>query len=106
MTNQSDWVYNVQLGYDAPNDRHSVMLSWNSFDERVYFAGRDGQGDAYEQPFDSLDLVYSFYPTTGSALKFKLKNLLDDTQTIEQDGVEIFEQEVGLTGTVEFSWEY
>lgn len=97
LTQQSDTILNVQLGYDAPNERHSATLSFNSFSERLYYAGRNGAPDAYEQPFYSLDLTYSWYPAGNWSLKFRLQNLLDENMQIEQGGVTVFEQEIGMT---------
>jgi outer membrane receptor protein involved in Fe transport len=97
LTQQSDTILNIQLGYDAPNERHSATLSWNSFSERLYYAGRNGAPDAYEQPFESLDLTYSWYPAENWSLKLRLQNLLDDNIEIEQGGVTVLEQEIGMT---------
>jgi hypothetical protein len=51
----------------------------------LFFAGRDGAPDAYEQPFDSLDFVYSFYPTERLSMKFRVQNLLDEELEITQN---------------------
>jgi outer membrane receptor protein involved in Fe transport len=97
MTQQSDTILNIQLGYDAPNERHSTTLSFNSFSERLYYAGRNGAPDAYEQPFRSLDLTYSWYPVQNWSLKLRLQNLLDENIEIEQGGVKVFAQDIGMT---------
>ncbi len=97
LTQQSDTILNIQLGYDAPNDRHSATLSWNSFSERLYYAGRNGAPDAYEQPFGSLDLTYSWYPAENWSLKLRLQNLLDENIEIDQGGVTVLEQDIGMT---------
>ena len=60
------------------NGAHSFTLAYNTFGERLFFAGRDGVPDAYEQPFDSLDFVYSYYPTDRVSVKFRIQNLLDE----------------------------
>jgi len=97
LTQQSDTILNIQLGYDAPNERHSATLSYNSFSERLYYAGRNGAPDAYEQPFSTLDLTYSWYPAENWSLKLRLQNLLDDNIAIDQGGVTVLEQEIGMT---------
>lgn len=97
LTQQSDTILNIQLGYDAPNERHSATLSYNSFSERLYYAGRNGAPDAYEQPFSSLDLTYSWYPAQNWSLKLRLQNLLDENIEIDQGGVTVLEQDVGMT---------
>jgi outer membrane receptor protein involved in Fe transport len=97
LTQQSDTILNIQLGYDAPNERHSATLSYNSFSERLYYAGRNGAPDAYEQPFSSLDLTYSWYPAQNWSLKLRLQNLLDENIEIDQGGVTVLEQDIGMT---------
>jgi outer membrane receptor protein involved in Fe transport len=97
MTQQSDYIANVQLGFDSPGGAHSATLVYNGFSERVFFGGRNGAPDAYEQPFNSLDLIYSFYPTKSLSFKLRLQNLLDDETEIEQGGVIVLEQTLGMT---------
>jgi hypothetical protein len=106
MTNHSPWVVNFQLGYDSPNEKHTASLVYNVADERLFFAGRDGQDDAFEQSFHALDFVYSYYPKPEISVKLKLQNLLGSTVEIEQDGVTIFEQEPGQTVALSVAWEY
>ncbi len=81
----SDVVSNLILGYDSPNGMHSATIAYNSFSERLFFAGRNGASDSYEQPFHSLNLTYSFYPTDNFTVKFKVNNLLDENLEIERE---------------------
>jgi len=104
LTQQSQWVTNLQLGYDAPNGRHGATLAYNAFGERILFAGINGFDDAFEQPFHSLDLTYSYFPTEELQLKFRARNLLNDEQEVEQDGVKIIEQKIGMTWLFDISW--
>ena len=104
MTQQSQWVVNVQLGFDSWSGRHSATLVYNGFGEHVFFAGIDGFDDAYEQPFHSLDFVYSWFVSEPLTLKVRLKNLLNEDVEIEQDGVSILEQKVGATLLFDVKW--
>ncbi|MGH8251273.1 MAG: TonB-dependent receptor domain-containing protein [Steroidobacteraceae bacterium] len=106
MTQHSDLVVNFQLGYDSPNEMHSVSLAYNMYSERIFFAGRGGADDATEQPFDSLDLVYGFHPTERMSVKLRLQNLLEEDTVIEQGGVDVLEQNHGLTGKVDFAYRF
>lgn len=106
LTQHAPWVVNLQLGYDAPGGRHSASLAYNASDERLFFAGRNGEPDAYEQPFHSLDLIYSYYPTDALSLKFRLQNLLDERLVIEQGGVDVIEQTVGSTFKIDVSYRF
>jgi outer membrane receptor protein involved in Fe transport len=104
MAQHSEYVANLQLGYDANNGEHSFTLAYNTFGERLFFAGRDGVPDAYEQPFNSLDFVYSYYPTERVSVKFRIQNLLDEKLEIEQGGILVIEQNVGATAKVDVKW--
>ncbi|WP_179957517.1 TonB-dependent receptor domain-containing protein [Exilibacterium tricleocarpae] len=111
LTGHSDYVANLQLGFDSGDGLHSASLVYNVFGERVFFAGRNGVDDAVEQPFHSLDLIYSFYPGLNSSIKVKVQNLLGEEVVIEQGlegekNFDIFEEEVGTTVSVSYSWEF
>ena len=95
LTGASDFVANVMLGYDSPNGAHTASLIYNVFGERLYLAGRNGAPDGFEQPFHSLDLTYSWYPTEKLTLKAKFRNILDEAVTIEREGVRIFKEKPG-----------
>jgi TonB-dependent receptor len=104
MSQHSDTVLNLQLGYDSPNGAHTFTVAYNTFGERLYFAGRDGVPDAYEQPFNSLDFVYSFFPNDHLSMKFRVQNLLDEGLSIEQAGTEVISQDLGTTLKVDVKW--
>ena len=106
MAQHSPWVVNLQLGFDAPNQRHSASLAYNAFGERLYFAGTNGAPDAFEQPFHSLDLIYSYYPTEAMTIKLRLQNLLDEQLEIEQGGVTVLEQTVGSVVKLDLSYRF
>jgi TonB-dependent receptor len=101
MTQQSDYIANIQFGFDSPGGAHTATLVYNMFGERVFFGGRNGAPDAMEQPFHSLDLIYDFYPTKSLSLKLRLQNLLDEPIEIEQGGVTVLEQTLGMTVKVD-----
>jgi outer membrane receptor protein involved in Fe transport len=104
MSQASEYVANLQLGFDSPNGAHTFTVAYNTFGERLFFAGRDGIPDAYEQPFDSLDIVYSFFPTDRLSMKFRFQNLLDSETTIEQRGTTVLTQTVGTTAKIDVEW--
>jgi hypothetical protein len=112
MSGQSEYVLNTQLGYDSDNGMHSVSLVYNVFGERVYYAARgNGHQDAYEQPFNSLNLVYSFYPTDSLTAKLKISNLLGEHRKFEQENsngtnVKILQQDVGTSVGIDLSFSY
>ena len=107
----SEFSGNLIFGFDSFDGLHSSTLSYNYFSERLFFAGRNGQADRYEQPFASLDFTYSFYPNDFFTLKFKVSNILDENIEISQerstgDGIEditVFERVKGQTWSLTIS---
>jgi len=104
LTGASEYVANLLLGYDAPNGRHAASVIYNVFGERLYVAGRLGAPDGFEQPFHSLDLTYSWYPTDKMTLKAKLQNILNETITIEREGVVTFREKPGQQFAISFQY--
>jgi TonB-dependent receptor len=104
MSGASDYAVNFQLGYDSADGKHGAMLIYNVFGERLYFAGRNGSPDAYEQPFNALDATYFYYPTDQLTIKLKLKNLLDEKIEITQDSVVTHEERPGTTVAFDIKW--
>ena len=105
MSQHSEYVANLQLGFDSDNGAHSFTVAYNTFGERLYFAGRDGVPDAYEQPFDSLDFVYSYFPTDRLSMKFRIQNLLDEQLEIEQNDTNMIAQDLGTTVKFDVKWD-
>lgn len=105
MTQQSNWVLNLQLGFDSTDTKHAATLVYNAFGERIYFAGIYGLPDGFEQPFHGLDVVYSWYPTNNVTVKGRVKNILNSSVTVDQGDVSIIEQTLGSTFLVNVSWD-
>ena len=106
----SDYAVNLILGFDSIDSKHAATMAYNVSGERLFFAGRLGQSDAMEQPFNSLDATYSYYPTDEITIKAKLKNILDEDKIIERangsGSVEVFEREVGRTFSLEAKYAF
>ena len=106
MTGHSPYVVNLNLGWDAANGNHSATLAYNVFGERIIIPGIDGKDDAYEQPFHSLDFVYTYYPTYSSTLKFKVQNILDEEKEIEFEDTLLRGETIGTSFEVSFRWDF
>jgi len=104
LSGASEYVANVMLGFDSPGAEHTASLIYNVFGERLYVAGRNGAPDGFEQPFHSLDFTYAWYPTDSMTIKVKAQNLLDETVTIERQGITVFEEDPGINYSLSFSW--
>ncbi|MCY4130676.1 MAG: TonB-dependent receptor plug domain-containing protein [Gammaproteobacteria bacterium] len=105
MTQQSPWVLNLQVGFDALNLKHSGTVVYNAFGKRVFFAGISGQPDGYEQPFNSLDFVYTYYPTENLSFKLRVRNILGSFVEVTQGDVSLIEQNVGTSVLLNAKWE-
>ena len=97
LSQASDWVANLQLGFDSADDKHAASLVFNGTGKRLFFAGRNGAADAYEEPFTSLDLVYSYYPADSLSLRLRAQNLLGDSIDIKRGDVVTLTQKLGRT---------
>ena len=97
LSQHSPLVLNFQMGYDSPGGRHNATLVYNYADERVFFAGKNGAPDAFEQPFNSLDFIYTLYATDALNFKFRLQNALNADLEIQQGGVAVLSQQRGRT---------
>jgi TonB-dependent receptor len=104
LSGASDYVANLTIGFDSPNSVHSASLIYNVFGERLYVAGRNGAPDGFEQPFNSLDFTYFWYPSDRITVKAKAQNLLGEVISIERAGVVTFEEDPGSTIALSFSW--
>lgn len=106
LSGASDYVANIQLGYDSDDGKHAGTLVYNVYGERLYTAGRLGDPDTQEQPFNSLDMTYSYYFDDNFTIKAKLKNLLNESVVLEQGDVEIYEEEKGRAISLSVQWQY
>ena len=109
MTGHSEWVVNATLGYDSGNGMHSAYLNYNAFGERIYFAGTGRNEDAYEEPFQSLGIVYKFFPTDRIEMQAKLDNILDEDREFRQinsqgELARIINQRVGISLSLSGKW--
>ena len=106
LAGASEYVVNTLVGFDSPDGGHSATLSYNVFGERLYLAGRNGAPDSFEQPFHSLDLTYSWYPTAEITVKAKMQNLLDEAIEIERANVIVFEQKPGQSFALSAQYQF
>lgn len=106
LSGHSKYVANLQLGFDSDNNQHNATLTYNVFGKRIAFAGVNDKDDAFEQPFHSLDLTYSYMPLENMTLKLGLKNLLDQDVEILQQG-EILQKRIeGQSYSLSLSYKY
>ncbi|AFS36168.1 TonB-dependent receptor domain-containing protein [Alteromonas macleodii] len=95
LVGHSEWVANLQLGWDSDNGEHSASLVYNSFGERIIAPGVRGFEDGIEKPFHSLDAVYTYYPDFNTTIKLRVQNIFNDEKEIEQEGLTLRKLSVG-----------
>jgi len=109
LSGASDYVANVMIGFDSRDSKHTASLIFNVFGERLFAFGRFGP-DAVEQPFESLDFTYFWYPTDRVTVKAKAQNILGSSIEIEQKEpgrtVTRFEEEPGSSYSLAVSWQF
>lgn len=106
LTGHSEYVVNMQLGFDSDNGEHSASLVYNVFGERILIPGIDGFDDSFEQPFHSLDLVYTYYPDFNSTLKFRVQNMLDQSKELEFENTLLRSETKGISYQLSFKYEF
>ncbi|MFC3121048.1 TonB-dependent receptor domain-containing protein [Agaribacter flavus] len=106
LTGHSQYVANLQLGFDSDNGEHSGSLVYNVFGERILIAGIDGFDDNFEKPFHSLDLVYKYYPDFNQTLTFKVQNLLNQEKELEFEGVLLRSETRGVGFSLSYKYDF
>lgn len=115
LNGASEYAANLLVGFDSYDSKHSATLAYNVFGERLYFAGRNGAPDSFEQPFNSLNFTYSFYPTESITIKLRAKNILNEDFVIQRtttdsegnkNAVDIIREERGQTFSLSLKYSY
>ncbi|WP_395344854.1 TonB-dependent receptor domain-containing protein [Ningiella sp. W23] len=106
LVGHSEWVANLQLGYDSDNGEHTATLVYNAFGPRIIVPGTRGNQDAEEETFHSLDLIYTYFPNFKSSLKISVKNILNQDKQITQEGLNLLFEEEGISFSLGYSWEF
>lgn len=106
LTGHSQYVANLQAGYDSENGEHSLSVVYNVFGERILIPGIDGFDDSYEQPFHSLDTVYKYYPNFNTTVTFKVQNLLGESKSLEFEDVLLRSETKGTKLSLSLKYEF
>ena len=79
---------------------------YNSFGERIIAPGVRGFEDGIENPFHSLDFVYTYYPDFNTTVKLKFQNILNEDKEIEQEGLLLRRETVGTGISASVSYDF
>jgi len=106
MTGHSEYVVNLQLGFDSDNGEHSGSIVYNVFGDRILIPGIDSFDDSFEKPFHSLDVVYKYYPDFNSTVTFKIQNVLDEDKEIEFEDVLLRSETKGTSFSLTYKYDF
>lgn len=106
MQGQSPYVINLSFGYDNPETGLYWGVLYNTYGKRIRNVGLYGQPDAYEQPFDQLDLVVKKRWREKITFDFKIKNILDDYYHVLQEDKTVLKYKVGRTVSLGLSYKF
>lgn len=106
MQGQSPYVINISFGYDNPETGLYWGVLYNTYGKRIRNVGLQGQPDAYEQPFDQLDLVVKKRWREKVTFDFKIRNILDDYYHVMQADKTVLKYKVGRTISLGMSYKF
>lgn len=105
LQGQSEWLANVQLGFDHYPTEQKFTLLLNYFDDRIYRVSRGASvGPEYEDSRVLLDFTYEKLWSENITIKAQVKNILNDEIEYSQNGNTIESYEVGtlIKGSVTY----
>ncbi|MGQ8364897.1 TonB-dependent receptor domain-containing protein [Glaciecola sp. 1036] len=106
LTGHSEYVANMQVGFDSDNGEHSASLVYNVFGDRILIPGIDGFDDSYEKPFHSLDLVYKFFPDFNTVVTFKWQNMLNQDKELEFEDTLLRSETRGMAFSLTYRYDF
>ena len=106
LVGHSEWVVNLQFGWDSDNGEHTTTLAYNAFGPRIIVPGTRGNQDAQEETFHSLDLTYTYFPDFNTQIRFQVRNIFDEQKEVLQENLPIFRQQEGIDVSARFTYEF
>lgn len=106
LQGQSDYIANIQLGYDHLNSGQKVTLIYNEFGERIALVDKGSKPPVMEEPFTSVKLNYEKALNLDMTLSASIDNLLDDDVEFTQGGKVFRKYAPGRTYEVGFSYQF
>ena len=96
LQGQSEWLYNIQVGYDHYPTEQKVTLLVNFFDDRIFRISRgQNTGPEYEEARTIVDITYENMINENFTLEAKVQNLFNEKVEYSQNGRTIESYEVG-----------
>jgi outer membrane receptor protein involved in Fe transport len=107
LQGQSEWLANLQLGYDHYPTEQKVTLLFNFFDDRIFRVARgENTGPEFEDGRLLIDLTYENLLSEHLKLEASIKNLLNEEVEFSQNGRTIESYEEGTTIGVGLTYKF
>lgn len=107
LQGQSEWLGNIQVGYDHFPTEQKVTLLLNYFDDRIYRVARGANnGPEYEVERLVVDITYEKIFSEEITLKASIQNLLNEDVEYSQNGNTIESYQTGTLIGVGVSYQF
>ena len=107
LQGQSEWLGNLQFGFDHYPSEQKFTVLFNYFDDRIFRVARGAAtGPEYEDGRLLIDLTYENMWSESFTLEASIKNLLNEQVSYSQNGRSIEEYEVGTLLGVSFKYTF
>jgi outer membrane receptor protein involved in Fe transport len=107
LQGQSEFLANIQLGYDHYPSRQKFTLLVNYFDDRIHQVTRGAAlGSVIENGRTKIDLNYEKNFSESWSLKIKAKNITNEPISYSQNGrvVEIYETGASVSASLTYDF--
>lgn len=107
LQGQSEWLGNLQIGYDHYPTEQKITLLVNYFDDQIFRVTRgENIGPELLAGRTLVDLNYEKLWGQSLTLQLQLKNLFNEKYEYERDGVTIESYEEGTSIAVSLTYEF
>ncbi len=107
LQGQSEWLGNLQIGYDHYPTEQKLTLLVNYFDDQIFRVTRgENIGNELLVGRTLVDLNYEKLWGESLTFKLQLKNIFNEEFEYERDGVTIESFEEGTTISASFTYEF
>jgi TonB-dependent receptor len=106
LQGQSDYIINLQIGYDHLESGQKATLIYNEFGERIALVDKGSRPPVYEQPFTSVKVNYEKELNLNMTVSASIDNLLDEEVEFTQFDKVFRKYKPGRTFEVGFSYQF
>ncbi|MCA6059323.1 TonB-dependent receptor [Thalassolituus sp. ST750PaO-4] len=105
LQGQSEYLANLQIGFDHLPSGQNITFLVNYFDDRIYKTSRALDPEIEEGRY-SVDIVYQYDATENFMVKAKANNITDEKVVFSRDGKEIesYFDGANISASIEYSF--